>query len=116
MPTINDLRAQAAESARLLADAEAEEAARPAMPPEDAVAITAAALEAHTAASSHEEKHKVAETALRLIEDGKHKGREVDILAQHVIDAREAMGGVRQTIAATDVGEVPANLIEGAAL
>lgn len=87
-PTLQELRDQhEALTQKLLA---AEKAARekPPMPKEEVEKIHREALEKHEATSSDEERHKIAEDALKKLEDGNHKGPEIDQLAQLVVDAR----------------------------
>lgn len=88
--TLEELRAEHAESARQLAEAEAVEANREPISVDEASRIYADAIERHRAAQTRDEKHQIALEGLAALERGKHKGQEVDVLAQLVIDAREA--------------------------
>lgn len=87
--TLDQLRADHEAAAQCLAAAEAAEAARPAITEAEAQAIFVGALVAHESADNRADKHAVAVQALQALEVGKHKGREVDILAQFVLDHRE---------------------------
>jgi hypothetical protein len=109
MTTIDELRERKAAVDRELAEAEASLAARPPLAAAEVAAIFDAAITAHGEATTQEDKHAVASAGLLALEEGKHKGREVDILAQHVIDARGAI-----TARAAPAGAEPAP-IEGSA-
>ena len=90
-PTLEELRIAAEEAAQKLRDAEAVEAARPPISLEEAKGIFEGAIVAHKEAQAPQEKHDITNTALLALEKGKHRGPMIDILAQHVLDAREAL-------------------------
>lgn len=86
--TLEKLRLAADAANKALAEAQAAEAAKPPMPHEEAHAIFSEALQAHAAAETDGERHAVASEALTKLEAGRVTGRGIDVLAQHVIDAR----------------------------
>lgn len=57
---------------------------------EEAQAIVESALAAHGEAETDEQRHAIAAAALAKLEAGGVKGPAVDLLAQHVVDARGA--------------------------
>ncbi len=89
-PTLDELRANAAKAAQDLADAEAAIAALPLLTEEEVAAIFSTAVQEHSEAQTPEDRHIAALKGLQALEGRNHKGREIDILAQHVLDAREA--------------------------
>lgn len=90
MPTIDELRLTAEKAAQDLRDAEEALRNAPGISTDEAQAIFNSTIESHAVAESIQAKHDVALAGLSALESGKHKGREIDILAQHVLDAREA--------------------------
>lgn len=86
--TLDDLEADAAAAQATLEAARAQAIEDAKLTAEEAQAIVETALAQHGEAETDEARHAVAAAALAKLEAGGVKGPAVDLLAQHVVNAR----------------------------